>query len=712
LSEKGAPKKRARKILFIASTLVSSVYVAWRVFFTLPANFGPVAFAFGAMLIVTEAVAVLELALEFWQFMRSAEPELPEIPDGDFPHVDVLIATHDESPELLYKTINACTRLRYPDAEKVHVFVCDDSDRPAAAALAKSFGVGYFGISGNSQAKAGNLNNALSRTSSPLILTLDADMIPKSDILLRTAPYFFLPSMKKTDGGKWVQRGAGELAAAEKIGFVQTPQSFYNPDLFQYNLYSERNVPNEQDFFFREVNVWRNATNSALYAGSNTLISREALIDAGNIATGSITEDFETGIMIQAKGYRTYAISEALAQGLAPTSVHSLVNQRVRWARGCIQSLRNVRLLSNKELPARTKLGYFATLLYWWTFARRFVYILSPILFSAFSLRVVECSFAGIALFWLPHFLLQTAAIAALSNKIRNQGWSNVIDTILFPYMVGPVIMESVGIRQKKFVVTRKDGRGEKRLSLQLYAAPHVIMLALCVLSIARCAMRAAESGALYDALIIFWLAVNVKNLLFAIRFMLGRPNFRKAERFSAALPAELKYGGRNLRGVTCDLSETGLAVLLDRPGYVPPGDEFAVFLSDSANSLACELQCSLAHVASSGGRWKYSARVVSMEERAKRAYFQMIFDRDHPLPKTLASSASPFRRLAAAIGVVVGASLQSLRKLPRVPFGRSDAAGTGGLRRQRARSRLRLRKRRRRRALRRERARQSRRRR
>jgi cellulose synthase (UDP-forming) len=33
------------------------------------------------------------------------------------------------------------------------------------------------------------------------------------------------------------------------LGFIQTPQSFYTPDVFQHNLYAETKVPNEQDYF-------------------------------------------------------------------------------------------------------------------------------------------------------------------------------------------------------------------------------------------------------------------------------------------------------------------------------------------------------------------------------------------------------------------------------------------------------------------------------
>ena len=114
-----------------------------------------------------------------------------------------------------------------------------------------------------------NFNNALKNTSSPLIVTFNADMIPMHDFLTATVPYFFMKD--------------------EKIGFVQTPQSFYNPDLFQFYLYSEERVPNEQDYFYRDIQVGKNKSNSVIYGGSNTVLSRKALMDIGGFYTKVIT---------------------------------------------------------------------------------------------------------------------------------------------------------------------------------------------------------------------------------------------------------------------------------------------------------------------------------------------------------------------------------------------------------------------------------------
>ena len=48
-----------------------------------------------------------------------------------------------------------------------------------------------------------------------------------------------------------VEAGVSDPPAVMRrpLGFIQTPQSFYTPDVFQHNLYAETKVPNEQDYF-------------------------------------------------------------------------------------------------------------------------------------------------------------------------------------------------------------------------------------------------------------------------------------------------------------------------------------------------------------------------------------------------------------------------------------------------------------------------------
>lgn len=81
--------------------------------------------------------------------------------------------------------------------------------------------------------------------------------------------------------------------------------------------------------------------------------------EVGGITTGNITEDFATGIKIQAKGYTCYATGEPLAHGMAPVDFKSLIKQRQRWGRGCVQTIRSFKFLFS-ELPIGTKFSYIS----------------------------------------------------------------------------------------------------------------------------------------------------------------------------------------------------------------------------------------------------------------------------------------------------------------------------------------------------------------
>jgi cellulose synthase (UDP-forming) len=659
-------EKRYNSFVLYATFLAVFIYIFWRIAFTIPTDKGAVSLIAGLFLVTCELAAALEALLMYVQAKRLKPTELPEIPEQWYPGVDMLIATHNESTELLYKTANACTRLDYPDKSLVHVYICDDNDRPEMAALAGRLGVGYFGLSGNKQAKAGNLNNALSKTSSPLVVVVDADMILRKNFLMRTVPYFFLPRVKKTSGGRWMERSESEIDPDYKIGFVQTPQSFYNPDLFQFNLFSENRIPNEQDYFFREVNVIRSSVNAPIYAGTNAVISREALEEVGYISTGSITEDFETGIKIQMKGYRTLAVDDVLAQGLAPTSLKSLLGQRERWGRGCVQSLSNVRFLSDGKLPLLAKFSYVSVFLYWWTFFRRFVYILSPILFALFNVVIVDAPLEHILMFWLPYYLLYNHTLRMISGNIRNRHWSNVVDVILFPYMMMPVMFESFGIKQRRFVVTEKKRSVSADDSRFLVALPHIMLFAASVLSVITIVKKILESGtASYYLLIMFWLVVNAKDLLFAIFFMLGRKNFRNHERFYVKLPVRIDYDGAITLGNTSDISESGMCVILLRPEYLPYDEDFDLRVEYDGYSAG--MKGTVAHVASRGREWRYSVRITEIDEPNRREYMQIVYDRHHSLPTQLGDDWGMFDDFNLNLGRRTKSLQNSMRALPRI---------------------------------------------
>jgi cellulose synthase (UDP-forming) len=654
---------RARPWLIRATIVVMAVYLTWRIFFTLPLNDGIVSAVVGIALLTAEIVASFVAIVQYYESINSAEPELPTILDSLYPDVDILIATHNESTELLFKTINGCNHLDYPDKSKVHIYVCDDSDRPEMAELAREMGVGYFGLSDNKDAKSGNLNNALSKTRSPLVATFDADMIPMREFLLKTIPYFFLPTLKKVDG-IWVNREPDEIDENYKIGFIQTPQSFYNADLFQYNLYSENRIPNEQDYFFREINVNRNNSNAVIYAGSNTVIARRALDDIGGIATDTITEDFETGLRIQRKGWTTYAIPQPLAHGLSPTDLRSLLRQRERWGRGCINSLKREHILTSKDIPIATKLCYFSNYIYWWTFLSRFVYILCPILYLLFKLQIVNCDFWQLLAFWLPSYLLYTIILKQSSAGVRNSHLNNVIDTIMFPYMIAPIFLEAVGIKLKVFSVTNKS-RNHVGTEM-IFILPHLFVLVASLAALVLCVKNTLETGIASDSIVVFWLIVNMKNIILALFFMAGRRNYRQTERFYVTLDVEIETERKIIGAKTLDISEEGLALLLDSPEYIPPDKSLKLTITYSV--YKAEMQISVVHVEKiTDGKWKYCVAIASLDDYNRRQYYQIVYDRHHSMPDKIADNWSIFDDFSLNVQKRLDASLTVQRKLPRI---------------------------------------------
>lgn len=627
---------RNQNLIFIVTIILMSIYLLWRMFFTLPINQGILNIIFGLLLIGAETITVLTTFELFFLKMRKnqAKLKMPHIPEKFYPHVDVFIATHNEPVDLLYKTVNACTFMEYPDKQKVHIYLCDDGGRPEVEQLAKQLRVGYLGFPNNKDAKSGNLNNAISKTKSPLIATFDADMIPQSSFLMKTVPYFFLPKVIEEDG-RWRFRKENEIDENFKVGLIQTPQSFYNPDLFQFNLYSEQGIPNEQDFFSREINIMRNSSNSAAYTGSNAVILRKAMKEIGGFPLNTITEDFEVSIRLQQEGYITYATDEVQAAGLTTTTFESMIKQRIRWARGIIQSLRNTRAIFSRKLSFSSRITYLTSFLYWWSFFNRLIFILAPILFALFDFQIVETTFWAIVIFWLPAYFFYSLAMRYLSSNIRNQRWSQIIDTIFMPYLIIPVLLETVGIKERKFKVTDKsETSNDGRLYSIKYMLPYLILLTLSVLALIRFVSGKYGMAIFFSSIIIYWLIYNMTALFYAIFFMFGRYSYRSSERLRADAKAIVSFNGQKYNAKTGDVSENGISLIFNDPAHIPRDAQFSINVK--TDIYEANLKGEVVYSRKINDVWRCAAKVNPVDELNKRQYLQIIYDRRHSLPEKL----------------------------------------------------------------------------
>lgn len=619
------------KIWFYINMIFTISYLMWRVFFTIPFEYGLISEICGILLLIVEVLGMAEALIHFDNMYNVNAYHLPEVPLDRFPDVDVFIATYNEERELLYKTVNGCLHMDYPDKKKVHIYLCDDGRRPEIRALAEEMGVNYLDRPDNEGAKAGNLNNALKHSRSPYIVTLDADMIPRSCFLMKTIPYFVDAEIRN--------EGLSE-GKKIKLGFVQSPQSFYNADMFQFNLYSEGRIPNEQDYFYRDIQVARTKSNSVIYGGSNTVLAREALEKIGGFYTQSITEDFATGILIQKAGYVSLGIGEPLASGLSVTDLPGLIKQRVRWGRGVVQTGKKMHIFTSKELSVPQKMNYWASIWYWYAPIKRLIYVLSPLVYGAFGIMVIKCTLPQVLIFWLPMYISSNISLRMLSGNIRNTKWTGIYETILFPFMLLPVLLETFGISLKTFRVSdKRNVTGRKQRDI-LHLLPFLLLFALSVFALVRSIVLMFQSNSFSSAVLVFWLLLNAFYLVMAMFFVDGRNIYRKAERVMVKLPTHISDDRIALDCTTRDISETGISVLLDKPHYFTEDKEVALVVSDG--HYEARLKAMIVFVDQRDELWNYSMRITDYCGTYDD-YLQLLYDRVPTLPQSIKQNSGSF---------------------------------------------------------------------
>ncbi|MGX9290938.1 glycosyltransferase [Bacillus sp. A015] len=560
-----------KKIIIILCVSTNVAYIGWRLFFTLPHE-GTFNIVMGILLVACECIGFLQLLVFYTLVWKPSKRKPVKMSDLDrVPIIDIFIATYNEPIEVLKRTVAGCVNLSYPK-ECIHIYLCDDGSRQAVEQLAHEFGVHYLTRSDNRFAKAGNLNHAMSQTDGELILTLDADMVPLPSFLEKTVPYF--------------QDGA--------TAFVQVPQAFYNEDPFQYNMFSKDRIPNEQDFFMQTLQSGKDRFNAVMYVGSNTVFRRAALDEIGGFATGVITEDMATGMLLQGK-FKSVSIGEVLAVGLAPESWIDLLRQRDRWSRGNIQCARKFNPLKVHGLTVMQRVLYIDGIIYWFNGLFKMIYILTPILFLLFGIQSFWADFQSIFMFWLPAFFSSYLAFKLVSNQKRSMFWSHIYETSMAFHLAGAALSELLFKKRIEFLVTPKGIQTDKRHFHLKTMIPHLIFLLLSLLVLVKTGYDVKIKGTMNADLTLinlFWVLYNGAGLFMALIVAFDRPRYRKSERFIIEKEGHLRSDQQD-HDIPCfllDMSDSGarLSIPLDQAPSLYQG-QTQLFFSEG-EGIVCDL--------------------------------------------------------------------------------------------------------------------------
>lgn len=489
-----------KKLIYYLSVITTIIYITYRILFTIPKS-NIITISLAILVLIVEGIDALFYIIYTFNILiqKKEYPIIPTVSKNKYPNIDIFIATINESKELLKETIISCKSMKYPNSEKVHIYICDDGNREEIKELADELNVHYITRNSNDNAKAGNYNHALNKTKSPYIVTFDADMSPTNDFLLKALPF---------------------LIENNNIGFIQYPQSFKDLDIFQRKFKLSGKIPYEQDYFYHKIQMAKNNTNCVICCGTNTIYSRKALRDIGGFATKTITEDIATGMLIEEKGYQAIAIPDNEAYGINVISAESLFKQRSRWCRGCIQTLKNYKILFNNNLSLRQKLDYLSAIYYWSFGIRNIFYMIIPLLFSFFDIRIIQSNIIIFLLLFFIQFIFKRFIIDIIENNYISSTWNRIYEIILSPVIAYESIKELLGLGNLKFEVTEKQSNKKSfpYRSLLTYLI-HLVLLVLTVLGTIISYYKGKKFGFTNYILPLFWLITNSLYLLIALIF-------------------------------------------------------------------------------------------------------------------------------------------------------------------------------------------------
>ncbi|MEU7903387.1 glycosyltransferase family 2 protein [Actinoplanes sp. NPDC049118] len=339
--EKFSYAKRNLWILVVGSLVSLPFLIASLVGFV---AMSPRLWVLAPLLALGPLLTVIRLLLETFTrgFDLDGHTELVEAwAPRTFPSVDVMLPTCGEPLEVLQNTWQYVADMRDHYQGTVNGYVLDDSSRPEVAALAAEFGFrcftrphrGWF-------KKAGNLYHGICNSSGDFVLILDADFVPRHDMLNETLPYF---------------------GADPRLGILQTPQHFRATE---HQTWVERGAAAVQELFYRSIQVARDQHGAVVCCGTNAIYRRAALEDNGGIALIAHSEDIHTGLDLTRLGWRVRYIPVVLASGMCPAEVEPFFNQQYRWCMGTLSIVASRKFWGTKMSPA-ARLCYLSGFLFY-----------------------------------------------------------------------------------------------------------------------------------------------------------------------------------------------------------------------------------------------------------------------------------------------------------------------------------------------------------
>ncbi len=401
------------------------------------------------------------------------------------PRVSIHLPAYNEPPEMLIETLDALSRLDYPDFE---VLVIDNNTRDEAvwrpveahcATLGPRFR--FFHVAPLAGFKAGALNFALAHTApdAQVIAVIDSDYVVAPGWLRDLAPCF----------------------ANRHVGIVQAPQDYRDgaANAFKAMCYAEYRG------FFQIGMVTRNERNAIIQHGTMTMVRRSVLEATGGWAEWCITEDAELGLRVFEAGYEAVYTPQSYGRGLIPDTFVDFKKQRFRWAYGAMQILKahaDLLFSSGGVLTTGQRYHFIAGWLPWVADGFNVLFNLAAIGWSAamvYAPGQVDPPLAMFAVLPLSLFTFKLAKLLHLYQVRVGAGWRQTfaaaIAGLALSHTIGLAVVKGLFTRNEPFFRTPKQAAAHRvRTALNSAREEALIMLALwlCAWGVAHAPLMAS----------------------------------------------------------------------------------------------------------------------------------------------------------------------------------------------------------------------------
>ena len=359
-------------------------------------------------------------------------------PSATPPKVSVHVPAYNEPADMLIETLDALSRLEYPDFE---VLVIDNNTRDEAVwrpVEAHCAGLGprfrFFHVAPLAGFKAGALNFALERTApdAEIVAVIDSDYMVEPNWLRDLTPAFY----------------------DQRIAIVQGPQDYRDAgqSAFKAMCYAEYRG------FFHIGMITRNERNAIIQHGTMTMVRAAQLKDC-RWAEWCITEDAELGLRIFERGFDASYVPVSYGRGLMPDTFTDYKKQRFRWAYGAMQILKahaRALFLEGGPLSPGQRYHFIAGWLPWLADGCNMLFNLAALAWSAAMVWAPQSIDPPLVLYSVLPLSLFTFKLAKLVHLYRVRVGAGLRQTIAAA-IAGLALTHTIGRASIKGLLTKGE---------------------------------------------------------------------------------------------------------------------------------------------------------------------------------------------------------------------------------------------------------------